>query len=215
MGVINTLKLIIDNYPDEQIEELEAVNNPEDDAAGSRKIPFSKNLFIEKDDFMEEPTRKYFRLSPGQEVRLRYGYYVKCTGFVKNQNGEILEVHCTYDPLTRGGFSPDGRKVKGTIHWVSEAKALDAEVRIYDRLFNRPDPDNFDEGKTFLDDLNADSLLIIRNCKVEPSLISTKPGEHFQFERLGYFCTDLDSSPDHLVFNQTVGLRDTWAKMNQ
>ena len=215
MGVINPLKLVIDNYPDDLCEELEAVNNPEDETAGSRKIPFSKNLFIEKDDFMEEPTRKYFRLSPGQEVRLRYGYYVKCTGFVKDQNGEILEVHCTYDPLTRGGFSPDGRKVKGTIHWVSEAKALDAEVRIYDRLFNRPDPDNFEEGKTFLDNLNADSLKIIQKCKVEPSLISTKPGDHFQFERLGYFCTDLDSSPDHLVFNQTVGLRDTWAKMNQ
>ncbi|MHB8134424.1 MAG: glutamine--tRNA ligase/YqeY domain fusion protein [Anaerolineaceae bacterium] len=215
MGVINPLKLVIDNYPDDLCEELDAVNNPEDETAGSRKIPFSKNLFIEKDDFMEEPTRKYFRLSPGQEVRLRYGYYVKCTGFVKDQNGEILEVHCTYDPLTRGGFSPDGRKVKGTIHWVSEVKALDAEVRVYDRLFNRPDPDNFEEGKTFLDNLNADSLKIIQKCKVEPSLINTKPGDHFQFERLGYFCTDLDSSPDHLVFNQTVGLRDTWAKMNQ
>jgi len=214
MGVINPLKLVIDNYPDDLVEELEAINNPEDESAGSRKIPFSKDLFIEKDDFMEEPTKKYFRLSPGQEVRLRYGYYVKCTGVVKDQNGEILEVHCTYDPQTRGGFSPDGRKVKGTIHWVSEAQALDAEIRIYDRLFSRPDPDNVEEGKTFLDNLNADSLKIIQNCKVEPSLINTKPGEHFQFERLGYYCTDLDSTPDHLVFNQTVGLRDTWAKMN-
>jgi len=214
MGVINPLKLVIDNYPDDLVEELEAINNPEDESAGSRKIPFSKDLFIEKDDFMEEPTKKYFRLSPGQEVRLRYGYYVKCTGVVKDQNGEILEVHCTYDPQTRGGFSPDGRKVKGTIHWVSEAQALDAEVRIYDRLFSRPDPDNVEEGKTFLDNLNADSLQIIQNCKVEPSLKNTKPGEHFQFERLGYYCTDLDSTPYHLVFNKTVGLRDTWAKMN-
>jgi len=214
MGVINPLKLVIDNYPDDLVEELEAINNPEDESAGSRKIPFSKNLYIEKDDFMEEPTKKYFRLSPGQEVRLRYGYYVKCTGVVKDQNGEILEVHCTYDPQTRGGFSPDGRKVKGTIHWVSEAQALDAEVRIYDRLFSRPDPDNVEEGKTFLDNLNADSLQIIQNCKVEPSLKNTKPGEHFQFERLGYYCTDLDSTPYHLVFNKTVGLRDTWAKMN-
>ena len=213
MAVLNPLKLVIDNYPDNQMEELEAVNNPEDESAGKRLIPFSKVLFIEKDDFMEEPPKKYFRLSPGQEVRLRYGYYVKCTDVVKNSDGEVVEVHCTYDPETRGGYSPDGRKVKGTIHWVSEKTALDAEVRIYDRLFNRPDPDNVEEGKTFLDNLNHDSLRIISNCKVEPSLVNTKTGTQYQFERLGYFCTDLDSTSAHLIFNQTVGLRDTWAKI--
>ncbi len=215
MAVLNPLKLVIDNYPDNQIEELEAINNPEDESAGKRLIPFSKVLLIEKDDFMEEPPKKYFRLSPGQEVRLRYGYYVKCTDVVKNADGEITEVHCTYDPETRGGYSPDGRKVKGTIHWVSEKSALDAEVRIYDRLFNRPDPDNVEEGKTFLDNLNHDSLRIISNCKVEPSLGNSKIGEKYQFERLGYFCTDLESKTSHLVFNQTVGLRDTWSKINQ
>jgi glutaminyl-tRNA synthetase len=215
MAVLNPLKLVIDNYPDNQMEELEAVNNPEDESAGKRLIPFSKVLFIEKDDFMEEPPKKYFRLSPGQEVRLRYGYYVKCTDVVKNSDGEVVEVHCTYDPETRGGYSPDGRKVKGTIHWVSEKTALDAEVRIYDRLFYRPDPDNVEEGKTFLDNLNHDSLRIISYCKVEPSLVNTKTGTQYQFERLGYFCTDLDSTSAHLIFNQTVGLRDTWAKINQ
>ncbi len=215
MAVLNPLKLVIDNYPDDQMEELEAINNPEDESAGKRLIPFSKVLLIEKDDFMEEPTKKYFRLSPGQEVRLRYGYYVKCTDFVKNADGEVVEVHCTYDPETRGGYSPDGRKVKGTIHWVSEKTALDAEVRIYDRLFNRPDPDNVEEGQTFLDNLNRDSLRIIANCKVEPSLGDTQIGEKYQFERLGYFCTDLESTSSHLVFNQTVGLRDTWSKINQ
>jgi glutaminyl-tRNA synthetase len=215
MGVLNPLKLIIDNYPENQVEELEAVNNPEDEAAGSRKIPFSGHLFIEKEDFMEEPPKKYFRLFPGQEVRLRYGYYVKCTGVVKGENNEILEVHCTYDPATRGGYSPDGRKVKGTIHWVSESQAVDAEIRIYDRLFSKPDPDNVQEGQTFLDNLNPDSLQIIKNCKVEPSLLNTKAGAPYQFERMGYFCTDLDSTSNHLVFNQTVGLRDSWAKQNQ
>jgi glutaminyl-tRNA synthetase len=215
MAVLNPLKLVIDNYPDDQMEELEAINNPEDESAGKRLIPFSNVLFIEKDDFMEEPPKKYFRLSPGQEVRLRYGYYVKCTDVVKNAEGEVIEVHCTYDPETRGGYSPDGRKVKGTIHWVSEKTALDAEVRVYDRLFSRPDPDNVEEGKTFLDNLNHDSLRIISNCKVEPSLGNTQAGTQYQFERLGYFCTDLDSTASHLIFNQTVGLRDTWAKINQ
>jgi len=215
MAVLNPLKLIIDNYPDEQIEELEAINNPEDESAGKRYLPFSKVLFIEKDDFMEEPPKKYFRLSPGQEVRLRYGYYVKCTDVVKNADGEIVEIHCVYDPETRGGYSPDGRKVKGTIHWVSEKTALDAEIRIYDRLFSRPDPDNIEEGKTFIDNLNPESLKIISQCKVEPSLGNSQPGAQYQFERLGYFCTDLDSKPTHLIFNQTVGLRDSWAKISQ
>ncbi len=215
MGIINPLKLIIDNYPENMVEQLEAINNPEDESAGTRLIPFSKELYIEKEDFMEEPPRKYFRLAPGQEVRLRYGYYVKCTGFTKDDSGEIIEVHCAYDPETRGGYSSDGRKVKGTIHWISADHALDAEVRIYDRLFNREDPDNVEEGQTFLDNLNPDSIQILKHCKVEPSLASTKPGDRFQFERQGYFCTDSDSNIEHLVFNRTVGLRDSWAKANK
>ena len=214
MAVLNPIKLVIDNYPDDKVEYLEAINNPEDESAGTRMVPFSKILYIENTDFMEIPVKKYFRLAPGNEVRLRYGYYVKCVDFIKNDAGEVIEVHCTYDPETRGGYSPDGRKVKGTIHWVSAKEALDAEVRIYDRLFNRPDPDNVTEGETFLDNLNPDSLNSITHCKVETSLANTKPGDHFQFERQGYFCTDLDSKSDHLVFNQTVGLRDTWSKIN-
>lgn len=215
MTVLNPLKLIIDNYPEDQVEELEAINNPEDESAGTRSIPFSKVLYIEKEDFMEEPPKKYFRLSPGNEVRLRYGYYVKCTHAVKDENGDVIEVHCTYDPETRGGYSPDGRKVKGTIHWVSAENALDAEVRLYDRLFSKPDPDNTEEGETFLDYLNPDSLTILTKCKVEPSLLAAKPGGRFQFERQGYFCMDLDSKPYQLIFNRTVGLRDSWAKISQ
>jgi glutaminyl-tRNA synthetase len=215
MAFLNPLKLIIDNYPEDQVEQLEAINNPEDDSAGKRLVPFSKVLFIEKDDFMENPPKKYFRLSPGNEVRLRYGYYVKCTHIVKDDNGEILEVHCTYDPETRGGYSPDGRKVKGTIHWVSAQHALEAEIRLYDRLFNTPDPDNTEEGKTFLDNLNPDSLTILNSCKVEPSLKNSLSGDRFQFERQGYFCTDLDSTQNSLVFNRTVSLKDSWAKISQ
>jgi len=210
MGVINPLKLVIDNYPDDQIEELEAINNPEDESAGSRKIPFSKNLFIEKDDFMEEPTKKYFRLSPGQEVRLRYGYYVKCIGVVKDQNGEILEVHCTYDPQTRGGFSPDGRKVKGTIHWVSVAHARTAEVRLYDRLFRVEDPSN--EDGDFKDYINPHSMQVLPAVYIEPALADAKPGDRMQFMRKGYFCADVDSTPEKLIFNRTVTLKDAWAK---
>lgn len=215
MAVVNPLKLVIDNYPDEMVEQLEAINNPEDDSAGTRLIPFSKVLYIEKEDFMEDPPKKYFRLSPGNEVRLRYGYYVKCTHAVKDADGEVIEVHCMYDPETRGGYSPDGRKVKGTIHWVSADHALNAEVRLYDRLFSKPDPDNTEEGKTFLDYLNPDSLTILSNCKVEPSLSNTTPGQRFQFERQGYFCIDLDSTNDKLVFNRTVSLRDSWVKISQ
>lgn len=215
MAVLDPLKLIIDNYPEDEVEYLEAVNNPEDESAGTRKVSFSKELFIEKSDFMEDPPRKYFRLAPGNEVRLRYGYYVKCVGFKKNDSGEVVEVHCTYDPETRGGYSPDGRKVKGTIHWVSASNYLDAEIRVYDRLFNRPDPDNVTGDETFLDHLNPDSLQILIHCKVENSLANTKPGDHFQFERLGYYCTDLDSKPDQIVFNQTVSLRDTWSKIKK
>ena len=213
MAVMNPLKLVIDNFPEDNLEYLEAVNNPEDESAGTRKVSFSKELFIEKSDFMENPPRKYFRLAPGNEVRLRYGYYVKCVDFIKNVAGEVIEVHCTYDPETRGGYSPDGRKVKGTIHWVSTSNYLDAEIRVYDRLFNRPDPDNVTGDETFLDYLNPDSLQILTQCKVESSLVNTKPGDHFQFERLGYYCTDLESESGNLVFNQTVSLRDTWSKI--
>ena len=215
MAVLNPLKLVIDNYPEDQVEQLEAINNPEEESAGKRLVPFSKVLFIEKEDFMENPPKKYFRLSPGNEVRLRYGYYVKCTHVLKDDNDEILEVHCTYDPETRGGYSPDGRKVKGTIHWVSAQHALEAEIRLYDRLFNTPDPDNTEEGKTFLDNLNPDSLTILAGCKIEPSLKNSLPGERFQFERQGYFCTDLDSTQDSLVFNRTVSLKDSWTKISQ
>lgn len=215
MAVLNPLKLVIDNYPEDQVEQLEAINNPEDESAGTRMIPFSKVLFIEREDFMEDPPKKYFRLSPGNEVRLRYGYYVKCTHAVKDTNGEVIEVHCTYDPETRGGYSPDGRKVKGTIHWVSAESALDAEIRLYDRLFLKPDPDNTEEGKTFLDYLNPDSLSILSECKIEKSLKSANPGDRFQFERQGYFCLDLDSTDNKLIFNRTVGLRDSWAKISQ
>lgn len=215
MAVLNPLKLVIDNYPEDQVEQLEAINNPEDESAGTRLIPFSKVLYIEKDDFMEEPPKKYFRLSPGNEVRLRYGYYVKCTHAVKDANGEVIEVHCTYDPETRGGYSPDGRKVKGTIHWVSAESAEVAEIRLYDRLFTKADPDNTEEGKTFIDYLNPESLTILNNCIVEHSLLAAKPGDRFQFERQGYFCLDLDSTTDNLIFNRTVGLRDSWAKISQ
>lgn len=215
MAVLNPLKLVIDNYPDELVEELEAINNPEDEKAGTRLVPFSKVLFIEKEDFMENPPNKYFRLSPGKEVRLRYGYYVKCTDVVKDESGEIIEVHCTYDPDTRGGYSPDGRKVKGTIHWVSAQHAIDAEIRLYDRLFSTADPGNVEPGKTFLDNLNPDSLSILSDCKVEPSLQNSKPGDRWQFERQGYFCTDLDSTNNKLIFNRTVSLKDSWSKISQ
>ncbi|MDO9087064.1 MAG: glutamine--tRNA ligase/YqeY domain fusion protein [Anaerolineaceae bacterium] len=215
MAVLNPLKLVIDNYPEEKVEFLEAINNPEDENAGTRQVPFSKVLYIEKDDFMETPVKKFFRLAPGNEVRLRYGYYVKCTHVVKDEHGEITEVHCTFDPETRGGYSPDGRKVKGTIHWVSAQHALNAEIRLYDRLFIKPDPDNTEEGQTFLDNINPDSFSIVGNCKVEPSLIASKPGDRFQFERQGYFCVDLDSQNGKIIFNRTVSLKDSWAKIIQ
>lgn len=215
MAVLNPLKLVIDNYPENQVEQLEAINNPEDEAAGKRTVPISKVLYIEKDDFMENPPKKYFRLSPGREVRLRYGYYIKCTHAVKDENNQVIEVHCTYDPETRGGYSPDGRKVRGTIHWVSAQHALNAEIRLYDRLFKTPDPDNTEEANTFLDNLNPDSLAVLTECKVEPSLGESQPGDRFQFERQGYFCTDLDSSKERLVFNRTVSLRDSWARIAQ
>ncbi|MBI1295425.1 glutamine--tRNA ligase/YqeY domain fusion protein [bacterium] len=213
MGVLDPLKVVITNYPVGHVEEVEAVNNPEDESAGSRVIPFSGELYIERDDFMEDPPRKYFRLSPGNEVRLRWGYFIKCEEVIKDENGEIVELRCTYDPETKGGYAPDGRKVKGTIHWVSAGQALDAEVRLYDRLFNVEDPTDFPAGGDFTDNLNPDSLQLV-TAKVEPSAAELTPGVPVQFERKGYFCLDgKHSSPEHLVFNQTIGLRDSWAKI--
>jgi glutaminyl-tRNA synthetase len=215
MGVLHPVKVVITNYPEGQVEEIEAINNPEDPSAGSRKVPFAREIYIDQDDFRELPPPKYFRLAPGKEVRLRYGYIIKCEDFVKNpQTGEVEEIHCTYDPETRGGYAPDGRKVQGTIHWVSARHALDAEVRMYDRLFTEVNPNKTEEGKTFLDYLNPDSLVVLTGCKLEPSLASAKIGEKFQFERKGFFCVDLDSKPGNLVFNITVPLRDTWAKID-
>jgi len=216
MAVLNPLKLVIDNYPEGQVEEMEAVNNPEDPAAGTRKIPFSRVLYIEQDDFREDPPRQYFRLSPGREVRLRYGYFVTCTSVVKNEKGEVIEVHCTYDPATRGGNSPpDGRKVKSTIHWVSAAHAIDAEVRAYDNLFTKEDPNQVEEGQDFTANLNPHSLEVLSSGKLEPSLANAAVGARYQFERLGYFCVDPDSKPGKPVFNRTVALKDTWAKIEK
>jgi glutaminyl-tRNA synthetase len=220
LGVLRPIKLIIDNYPEGQVEHLDAINNPEDPSAGSRQVPFSKVLYIERDDFMEKPPKDYYRLSPGREVRLRYGYFVTCTGAkVDEATGEVQEVHATYDPATRGGNAPDGRKVKGTIHWVSAAHAQGAEVRLYDHLFKVPSPDEVPEGAAddaWLDNLNPNSLEVLTGCKLEPSLDSAAPGSKYQFERQGYFCADTkDSRPGALVFNRVVGLRDTWTRMQQ
>jgi len=212
MAVTKPLRLVIDNYPDDLVEEMEAVNNPEDPEAGTRKVPFSKVLYIEQDDFRETPPPKYYRLYPGNEVRLRYAYFVKCTGVVKNEAGEIVEVHAAYDPSTRGGDAADGRRVKSTIHWISASHAQEAEFRMYDRLFMEEDPEEGEEG--FLACLNPDSLHLL-NGYVEPSLAETKPGDRFQFERLGYFCTDQDSTEENPVFNLTVSLKDTWAKIER
>jgi len=210
MGVLDPLKVVITNYPEGQTEELEAVNNPQDASAGTRRVPFSRELYIEREDFMEEPPKKYYRLSPGAEVRLRYAYLVTCTDVVKDPTtGEILEVHCTYDPATRGGDAPDGRKVRGTLHWVSAPHAIEAEARLYDRLFNVEDPY---QGEDFVDNLNPSSLEV-RPCYVEPSLAGVGAGYRCQFERLGYFCVDPDSTPERLVFNRTITLRDSWAKI--
>ena len=213
MAVLDPVKVVITNYPEGQSEELEAVNNPEDEAAGMRRIPFSRELYIEREDFMEDPPRKFFRLAPNSEVRLRYGYFITCTGFEKDETGEITEIHCTYDPETKGGYAPDGRKVRGTIHWVSAAHAVDAEVRMYDRLFNVEDPLDVEEGGTFLDHLNPDSLQVLAHAKLEPALADTATGEQLQFERKGYFVKDPDSTVERPVFNLTISLRDTWAKM--
>ena len=217
MAVLRPVKMVLVNYPEDQTEELEAINNPEDPSMGVRTVPFSRELYIERDDFLEDPPKQYFRLAPGREVRLRYGYYVKCVDVVKDPHtGEIQEIHCTYDPATRGGWSPDGRKVKGTIHWVSARHALKAQVRLYDRLFIKENPNDTEPGKTFLDYLNPNSLQVLDECRVEPSLRDAPLGRQYQFERLGYFCVDSrDSSPDRLVFNRIVSLKDTWAKIQK
>jgi glutaminyl-tRNA synthetase len=215
MGVLKPLKVVIDNYPEGQTEEMDAVNNPEDASAGTRKVPFSRVLYIEQDDFREVPPKGYFRLSPGKEVRLRYGYFITAQNVVKNAQGEVVEVHATYDPATRGGNAPDGRKVKSTIHWVSAAHAIEAEVRLYENLFSNPDPGDVPEGKDFTANLNPNSLEIISDAKLEPSLKFAIPGDRFQFERLGYFCVDPDSMPEKLVFNRTVALKDMWAKLEK
>ena len=216
MAVLDPLKVVITNYPESSEEELEAVNNPEDPDAGTRKVPFSKELYIERNDFMEDPPKKFFRLSPGKEVRLRYAYFITCTDVVKDDRGEIVEVHCTYDPATRGGDSPDGRKVKGTIHWVSGKHAFEAEVRLYDHLFTKRDSEDVEEGHTFLSNLNPNSLKTLLGCKLEPSLKKAEPGSRYQFERLGYFCADsVDSSSGNPIFSRIVSLRDTWAKISK
>jgi len=213
MSVLNPLKVVITNYPENQTDELDAVNNPEDTEAGTRKVPFSKVLYIEKDDFMEDPPKKFYRLAPGREVRLRYAYFITCTDVIKDaQSGEVTELHCTYDPETKGGDSPDGRKVKATLHWVSAKHALDAEVRLYNNLFTSENPETGDDLTSFI---NPDSLQVLTSCKVEPGLANASPGSRLQFERLGYFCVDPDSSPDQLVFNRTVTLRDSWAKIKK
>jgi glutaminyl-tRNA synthetase len=213
MAVLRPLKVVITNYPEGQVDELEAANHPQKAEMGTRMVPFTRELYIEADDFMEDAPKKFFRLAPGREVRLRYAYFITCTDVVKDKDGKIVELHCSYDPATRGGNAPDGRKVKGTIHWVSAAKAVNAEIRVYDHLFKTERPDEAPERKTFLDNINPASLEIIRDAKLEPSLANAKPGEHFQFERLGYFFTDpVNSKPGKPVFNRTSTLRDTWAK---
>ncbi|MGD0823345.1 MAG: glutamine--tRNA ligase/YqeY domain fusion protein [Terriglobales bacterium] len=215
MAVLRPVKVVIDNYPEGQVEEVDAVNNPEDESAGKRKVPFSRVLYIEQDDFREDPPKQYYRLSPGREVRLRYGYFITAKSVVKNDNGEVVEVHCTYDPATRGGNAADGRKVKSTIHWVSAEHALNAEVRNYDKLFVKEDPNQVEEGQEFTANLNPNSLEVIASAKLEPSLANAPVEARYQFERLGYFCVDPDSKPGRLVFNRTVALKDTWAKVEK
>ena len=214
-GVLDPLKVVIDNYPEGLVEEIECVNNPEDPSAGTRSVPFSRELYIERGDFREDPPRRFYRLAPGREVRLRYAYFITCTDVVKDDKGEIVELHCTYDPATRGGDAPDGRKVRATLHWVSAAHALPATVRLYDRLFRVPDPLDVPEGGDFTDNLNPNSLQVLTSCLVEPSLAGAAPETVYQFERQGYFCVDPDSTPERLVFNRTISLRDTWAKIEQ
>ena len=216
MAVLDPVKVIIDNYPEDQVEMLDADNNPEDENAGTREIPFSREIYIERDDFMEDPPKKFYRLAPGCEVRLKHAYYITCERVVKDENtSEIVAIHCTYDPETRGGWSEDGRRVRGTLHWVSTEHAVDAEVRLYDTLFTEREPENATDGTDWIEFLNPDSLQILNNCKIEPSLIDAPPESRYQFLRIGYFCIDLDTTPDKLVFNRTVALRDSWAKIQK
>jgi glutaminyl-tRNA synthetase len=215
MTVLRPLKIVVTNYPEGQVEEVDVINNPEDASAGTRKVPFSRELYIERDDFKEDPPKKFFRLSPGKEVRLRCAYFVTCTDVIKNAAGEVMELRCTYDPATRGGDSPDGRRVKATLHWVSAAHALPVEVRLYDRLFKVEDPERAAEGQTFLDHLNPASLEVLTDCQAEPSLAHAAPSARYQFERIGYFSVDPDSQQGALIFNRTVSLRDAWAKIEQ
>ncbi|HEX3880963.1 MAG TPA: glutamine--tRNA ligase/YqeY domain fusion protein [Bryobacteraceae bacterium] len=215
MAVLKPLRVVIDNYPEGEVEYMNAVNNPEDESAGTRQVPFSKVLYIEQDDFREDPPKQYYRLSPGREVRLRYGYFITAQSVVKNDAGEVIEVHCTYDPATRGGNAPDGRKVKSTIHWVSAEHAVDAEVRVYENLFTKENPNDAPEGQDFTANLNPHSLEMLEHCKLEPGLRDVKPFASYQFERLGYFCADPDSAPGKPVFNRTVALRDSWAKIEK
>ena len=216
MAVLNPIKVIIDNYPEGQVEMLDADNNPEDENAGTREIPFSREIYIEREDFMEDPPRKFYRLAPGREVRLKHAYYITCENVVKDENtGEIVEIHCTYDPETRGGWSDDGRRVQGTLHWVSAEHAVNAEVRLYESLFTEREPENAADGNAWIQFINPDSLEILNNCKVEPSLVDAPPESRYQFLRMGYFCVDSDTTPEKLVFNRTVPLRDSWAKIQK
>ncbi|MGQ9807280.1 MAG: glutamine--tRNA ligase/YqeY domain fusion protein [Armatimonadota bacterium] len=214
MAVLDPLKVVLVNYPENQVEDLDVINNPEDPSAGTRKVPFCRELYIERDDFREEPPPKYYRLAPGREVRLRNGYFIRCVDVVKDADGNVVQLNCTYDPETRGGDAPDGRKVKATLHWVSARHALEAEARLYDHLFLKPDPDDVEEGQDFTANLNPQSL-VVKTCFVEPSVAGAAPGTKYQFERVGYFCVDPDSTPERLVFNRTVTLRDTWAKIEK
>ena len=215
MGVINPLKVVIDNYPEGRFEELDAINNPEDLSAGKRKIPFSKILYIEKEDFMEDPPKKFYRLAPGREVRLRYAYFIKCNDVIKDKDGNITELHCTYDPETKGGDAPDGRKVRATLHWVSAEHSIKAEIRLYDRLFLKENPLKTQGSEDYRDNINPDSLKVVTDCMLEPSLAKAAPGDIYQFERLGYFSVDPDTTEDNIVFNRTSTLRDQWAKINK
>ncbi|MFP6602440.1 MAG: glutamine--tRNA ligase/YqeY domain fusion protein [Pirellulaceae bacterium] len=212
MAVLRPLKVVIENYPEDQTDQLDAVNNPNDEAAGSRVVPFSREIYIERDDYMDDAPKKFFRLTLGREVRLRYAFFITCTDVIKDDDGEVIELRCTYDPETRGGDAPDGRKVKGTLHWVAAATAVPAEIRLYDTLLDLEDPSTLEEGKSFIDHVRPDSLETLSGCLVEPSLGGAMAGNSFQFERQGYFCVDPDSAPDRLVFNRTATLRDTWAK---
>ncbi|NLN75039.1 MAG: glutamine--tRNA ligase/YqeY domain fusion protein [Armatimonadetes bacterium] len=214
MAVMNPLKVVLVNYPEGESEEFDAINNPEDPTAGTRKVPFGREIYIERDDFREDPPPKYFRLAPGREIRLRYAYFIKCVDVIKDANGEVVELHCTYDPETRGGDAPDGRKVKATVHWVAAEQSVEAQARLYDHLFMKPNPDDVEPGGSFIDNLNPNSLQVV-NCRIEPGVGGAAPGTRYQFERQGYFCVDSDSSADKLIFNRTVTLRDTWARIEK